>query len=158
METEKITAADLTRLLAVKHYKDIFIPQCKTGGTWLGTPHILDGWVMPRSWTKPIIGYEIKISRSDYRRDKKWAIYMEYCHVFYFVVPYGLIEPREVPDPAGLRYVSKTGQSIRTVKKAEFRWRQRIPMSIAQYVLMWRAKVVEEEEKGHSMTIRGDGS
>ena len=100
MQTDKITAADITGLLAAKHQKDIFIPQCKTGSTWMGAPHILDAWVMPRSWTKPVIGYEIKVSRSDYQRDKKWKIYLEYCHLFYFVVPYGLIEPREVAEPS----------------------------------------------------------
>ncbi len=141
--TDKITAADIIRLLAVKHHKDIFIDQCKTGSTWLGAPRILDAWVMPRSWTKPVIGYEIKVSRSDYQRDKKWGIYLEYCHTFYFVVPYGLIEPREVPEPAGLCYVAKNGKSIRIIKKAEFRWTQRIPLSIAQYVLMWRATIKE---------------
>ena len=147
LQLQSITAADITRLLAVKHRDDLFIPQCKTGASWGGPTFILDAWVMPRSWVKPFTGYEIKISRSDFKRDEKWRYYLEYCHLFYFVTPYGLIEPREVPPEAGLCYVTKNGQKIRTVKKAPFRWWHPIPTTIFQYVLMWRAKIVDEAEK-----------
>ena len=148
LQLEKITEEEITRLLASKHWKDIFIAQCKTGATYVGSPRIIDAWVMPRSWVKPIIGYEIKISRADFQRDRKWRYYLQYCHLFYFVTPYGLIEPREIPEEAGLCYVTKNRQSIRTIKKAPFRWWHRIPMGVFQYVLMWRAKIVTREEGG----------
>jgi len=148
LQLEKITEAEITQLLALKHWKDIFIAQCKTGSTYVGRPRIIDAWVMPRSWVKPIIGYEIKISRADFRQDRKWREYLQYCHLFYFVTPYGLIAPYEIPPEAGLCYVTKNRQSIRTVKKAPFRWWHRIPMGVFQYVLMWRAKIVTREEGG----------
>ena len=148
LQLEKITETDIIRLLSGKHWKDIFIAHCKTGATTIGSPFILDAWVMPRSWVKPIVGYEIKISRADFSRDRKWRNYLQYCHLFYFVTPYGLLDPREIPEEAGLCYVTKDRQSIRTIKKAPFRWWHRIPMSIFQYVLMWRSKIVTQEEGG----------
>jgi len=149
LQLEKITEAEITQLLAAKHWKDIFVAQCKTGASWMGAGGpILDAWVMPKSWVKPTTGYEIKITRNDFKRDRKWQSYLEYCHLFYFVTPHGLIAPHEVPEEAGLCYVTKNQQAIRTVKKAPFRWWHRIPMSIFQYVLMWRAKIVTQEEGG----------
>lgn len=100
---------------------------------------------MPYSWVKPIIGYEVKISRGDFRRDRKWAGYLEYCNVFYFVTPWGLLQPEEIPAEAGLIWITKTGAGIRYQKKAPSRWWHQIPQSIFQYVLMWRKEELRKE-------------
>ena len=100
---------DVLDILAGKHTHDLFISHCKTG-PWQGNA-ILDAWVMPYSWTKPIIGYEVKINRQDFRRDKKWEKYLEYCNIFYFVTPWGLINIEEVPSEAGLIWITKTKRS-----------------------------------------------
>ncbi len=144
-----ITEDGITKLLAKKHWNDIFIPQCKTGPTMYAGkgegPMILDAWVMPRSWTKPIIGYEIKVTRQDFLRDHKWMGYTYYCNRFYFVVPNGLIAPGEIcgtmAELAGLMYVTKNEAAVRIVKPAPFL--RGIPSSeIFQYVLMWRMKEI----------------
>lgn len=138
-ELKSLTEKSILNILESKHTKDLFVPHCKVGPTYgSGDNLILDAWVMPYSWVKPIKGYEIKVSRSDFRRDHKWLSYLFYCNLFYFVVPWGLLEAREIPDPAGLIYITKTGSGIRYIKKPVAMWRNNIPSSIFQYVLMWR--------------------
>lgn len=147
MMDDAITEQHIIDVLASKHTRDIFVPHCKTGPSWGGCGRlVLDAWVMPFSWTRPIIGYEIKINRSDFRRDRKWAGYLEYCNLFYFVVPWGLVEPREVPAEAGLCYLTKSKSSIRYIKRAPSRWWHMIPQGIFQYVLMWRKQAITAVE------------
>ena len=135
----KATEQSILDILAKKHTGDIFVPHCKTGPTWYASEcPVLDAWVMSRSWTKPIIGYEVKISRSDFKRDRKWTSYLEFCNLFFFVTPWGLIQPEEVPEEAGLIWTTKTGQGIRYKKPAQSRWWHQIPQSLFMYLLMWR--------------------
>ncbi len=114
--------------------------QCKIGPSF-GAPGllILDAWVLPRSWVKPILGYEIKVSRSDFLQDKKWRGYLDWCHKFAFVVPWGMVKKEEVPEEAGLMWTTQNGRGLRWVKHAPNR-RVEIPSEIFHYVLMWRAK------------------
>lgn len=48
----------------------------------------------------PRVGYEVKVSRSDYRREvlnpskRTWAV--EWCNAYYFAVPAGLLTPDEI--------------------------------------------------------------
>jgi len=69
-------------------------------------------------------GFEIKVSHSDFLREKreverggywfgevhparrKCERYLKYCHLFYYVCPEGIIQPREVDDPAGLLWIN----------------------------------------------------
>ncbi|HXK36903.1 MAG TPA: MmcB family DNA repair protein [Candidatus Paceibacterota bacterium] len=132
------TEDDVLKILKAKHTCDLFVAHCKVGASWYGGSLILDAWVMPYSWTRPIVGYEVKISRGDFRRDGKWRNYLQYCNLFYFVTPWGLIQPAEVPEDAGLIWVTKTGAGIRYKKTAPSRWWHQIPQGIFQYVLMWR--------------------
>ena len=74
---------------------------------------------MKKSWAKPnTVGYEIKVSRSDFVKDDKWPQYLPYCNEFYFVSPREVIADDEVPEGAGLIIVSKGGRRLYTKKKA----------------------------------------
>lgn len=136
------TEDSIIQLLAAKHAKDVFVPQCKAGSTWGLTSPRLDAWAFRRSWANPLAtGYEIKCARPDFVRDDKWPAYLEFCNAFYFVCPAGVIEKSEVPQDAGLLVVSKTGSRLFTKKKAPYRDIEVNPL-IYQYVLMSRTRVV----------------
>jgi len=138
----KITSGDIEYLLKAKHAEDVFVPQCKTGATFSGgRVHILDAWVMKKSWAHPLTtGYEIKVSRGDFLQDDKWRSYLPFCNAFYFVCPTGMIKPEELPDDTGLIYVSNTGTKLYTKKKAPYRKDVTLE-PIYKYVLMHRAQI-----------------
>ncbi len=142
-----MTAETILQALKNRHWKDVFISECKTGPTWFNhNLRKLDAWVMPRSYTNfTTIGYEIKISKSDFKRDCKWLEYLPYCHQFYFVCPWGLIQPDEVNGDAGLCWVSKNGKRIYIKKRAAYRDIE-IPMDILIHVLMSRVVVMRPDE------------
>jgi len=99
----------------------------------------LDAWAFhlwPSGGYKPS-GFEIKVSRSDFRRELRKAVevgtfnaqpivlkvprlkkkgkterYMEICQFFYYVTPANLVLPREVPDEAGLIWVYPNGRTV----------------------------------------------
>ncbi len=143
-----MTEAEVLTVLAAKHTRDLFVPHCKTGPSWYNDNQlILDAWVMPFSWTRPIIGYEVKVNRSDFRRDHKWVNYLSFCNLFYFVTPWGLLEEKDIPAEAGLIWLTKTGAGIRYIRKAPSRWWHQIPQSIFQYVIMWRKEATTAKQK-----------
>ena len=142
-----VTATQLLDLLAARHAKDVFVPECKTGPTWYGAPIRLDAWAMRKSWAHAdTYGYEIKVSRSDFLRDDKWTAYLDYCSHFSFVCPPGTIEPSEVPQDVGLIVSSKNGKRLYTKRKASPRDVE-IPESLWRYLLMWRCRIVDFYEK-----------
>ncbi len=144
MKESKITASDIEALLRHRHSEDIFVPQCKTGPTHINNNlRILDAWVMPRSWAHwTTIGYEIKVSRSDFEHDQKWIEYLDYCHEFYFVCPPGLIKSTELPREIGLVWTTVNGTKLITKKRAEPREvsPQKI-INLLSYVLIARSEV-----------------
>ena len=144
MATTKLTADDLLALLAVKHSKDVFVPECKGGGTWNSHYIRMDAWAMARSWAKPLVrGYEIKVSRSDFLGDDKWQNYLPLCDQFYFVCPSGLIAPNELPKEVGLLWASTGGARLYTKKKAAHR-DVKLPESLFRYILMSRCRIDAE--------------
>lgn len=114
-----INSQAILNLLKARHSGDVFIPECKDGAT-LGRRDLLklDAWVLCRSYS-PLrtIGYEIKVSRSDFERDTKWEKYLQLCHEFYFVCPGGLIRNHDLPGRVGLVWASK--DSLYTKRRAE---------------------------------------
>jgi len=97
---------------------------------------------MARSWAHPrFIGFEIKVSRSDFLQDVKWTDYLSYCSEFYFVIPHGIVEPTEVPEQAGLMVGTKNNKRLLIKKKAPVR-NVEIPNSILIYILMSRTRIV----------------
>lgn len=140
----KITAKKIEQMLAEKHAEDIFVPECKNGPSNGGELLRLDGWAMKKSWSKPLtIGYEIKVSRSDFMKDEKWKFYLQYCNELYFVCPAKLILPEDLPPEIGLMYVSATGSRLFTKRKAAYRDAQ-IPENLFRYILMCRVNITRE--------------
>lgn len=140
-----MTSTDIHNLLAAKHSKDIYVPECKTGSTWSGGQlRIMDGWALRKSYTQPLaVCYEIKVNRQDFLRDTKWQEYLVYCNEFYFVCPPELILPGELPPEAGLLWTSKNCKRLMTKKKAVYR-KLEIPESLYRYVLFSRVKIVSD--------------
>tara|TARA_Y100001937_G_scaffold50513_1_gene70350 strand:+ start:60705 stop:61457 length:753 start_codon:yes stop_codon:yes gene_type:complete len=139
----KCNASEILRLLRSRHKDDVFVDEVKTGPTGNGLL-ILDAWAMKKSWSRPsTIGYEIKVSRSDFTRDSKWHGYLDYCNEFYFVAPPGIIRPDELPPEAGLLTVASTKTKVFTKKKAVYR-KGPIPNSLYRYLLMCRCEITRD--------------
>lgn len=138
-----MTANTILKLLLKRHEDDICVPECKHGQSWSAEKiKRFDLWVMKRSYANPMTWvYEIKVSRQDFLKDNKWQSYLPYCTDFYFVAPYGIIRPEEVPERAGLLLSSKNGTRLYCKKKAPHREAE-IPDSVLKYILMGRSKIV----------------
>jgi len=113
-----MNASALVALLAEKHKNDVFVVECKTGNF---STSRFDAWAMERSWEKPkIIGYEVKVTRADFLQDDKWHNYLPFCNQFYFVTPYKMVQPVEVPDKCGLLWASMQASRVYTKKKSDY--------------------------------------
>lgn len=138
-----ITSSQILSLLADKHSKDCFVPECKNGETW-GARDLLkiDAWVLKRSYSPlTIIGYEIKTSRQDFENDQKWTGYLDLCHELYFVCPAGLIRATDLPSRVGIVWASK--DKLHTKHKAERVEPDTKKLnSLLIYLLMSRCKIV----------------
>jgi hypothetical protein len=150
-----VNSSEILKLLAERHSKDVFIPECKDGPSQGVSGYLrMDAWVMPRSWSKmSCICYEIKISRSDFLKDKKWQNYLKYCNEFYFAAPHGIIDHRELPPEAGLLVCSKNGARL-FLKKAAVVRKVEIPESLWMYLLMCRVKIKDENYLDESSGLR----
>lgn len=143
MAGKKVTSTDIKIALRDLHItrSTYFITECKTCSTYFPDPQGLlkfDGLAITKSYTKPnIIGYEIKVSRSDFKQDSKWHLYLQYCNEFYFVVPTGLVKKEELPDNVGLIYYNPDTKALRTVKKAQYRLIDK-PVGVYEYIIFSR--------------------
>lgn len=121
----KVTAFEIKRALAEKHYRDFFMTECKSGSTFFtraGDMKILDALAIRKSWASPCFtGYEVKVSRSDFLRDVKFYTYEEIVNCLYIVCPKGMIERTELPESVGLMYYDPEKRTITTRKKAIYR-------------------------------------
>lgn len=140
---EKVTSTDIKLALKNMHMSrsSYFITECKNGSTYFPPAQGLlkfDGLAITKSYTKPnIIGYEIKVSRGDFKQDGKWHLYLQYCNEFYFVVPTGSVKKEELPDNVGLIYYNPENKTLRTVKKALYRQIEK-PVGIYEYIIYSR--------------------
>lgn len=147
-----LTAKDIILLLAKRHKNDVFVSECKTGSSQYSKTVRFDAWVMKKSWLNPCtIGYEIKVSRSDFTSDTKWQKYLDYCNEFYFVCPDGLIRKEELPKGVGLLWVSRNAKTLYRKRFAETNNIQ-IPDSIFRYILMSRTTI----KKGSNIYYKKD--
>lgn len=134
MKRERSTVrADVVLAALAKRHREneTFLTEVKTGPTQVASRYELqkiDALAIKHSWANPCFtGYEVKVSRSDFTGDSKWANYLNYCHRFYFACPAGLIKPEELPDEVGLVWVNPEtgGWSVRKAgpfRPIEIRW------------------------------------
>ncbi len=135
---QNVSALDIKKALAKKHGdREFFITECKNGPTGTGMLQF-DGLAIYKSWAHPnIVGYEIKVSRSDFLRDAKYTRYMPYCHEFYFVTPAGMVQRQEVEENIGLMwYNPQTG--ILTTKKKAIHRKIEVDSDMLLYIIMNR--------------------
>lgn len=136
-----MTARTILDLLATRHSKDLFIPECKDGPTQTASHLRLDAWAMRRSWAHPTTyGYEIKVSRGDWLHDEKWTAYLPLCRQFYLACAPGVIDKAEVPPGVGLLEASAKGNRLWMRRRAVER---DVPLdeALARYILMCRVQV-----------------
>lgn len=134
-----MTANHLTELLRARHVKDIFVPECKMGA---GGSRTLDGWALLPTWSPlTAIGYEIKVSRSDWLQDQKFEEYRSACHLFFVVALRGVVQIGELPPGVGLLEPIGQGTGCRLVMRAKAT--RGTPddarlVRLMAHVLMWR--------------------
>ena len=124
MAKTNVTEADIIKALFTWHRDrgELFFPHVKTGASWTYKEkilRILDGLAVKVSWSHPVFqGYEVKISRSDFLRDKKYTDYLPFCTGFSFACPDKMIAKDELPGNIGLVYYRADG-SLRTARRPE---------------------------------------
>lgn len=139
----KVTSTEIKIALSNMHGKraSYFITECKTCSTYFPDPQgllIFDCLAITKSYTKPnIVGYEIKVSRSDFLQDNKWHLYLQYCNEFFFVVPKGMVKKEELPENTGLIYYDPDTGGLRTVKKSLYRQIEE-PVGLYKYIIFSR--------------------
>ncbi len=79
-----------------------------------------DVYAFNKSYSAPnFCCYEIKVSRSDFLKDKRTGKYKKYFKIsdkVYFVTPKGLIKKDEVPNDCGFIEYNEDKKNFRTVK------------------------------------------
>lgn len=146
MAKSNYIAQELVDLLASRHSKDVFIPECKDGPTHSASHVRMDAWAMNKSWAHPVVSaYEVKVSRADFLKDNKWPAYLPLCNQFYFVAPAGLIDVSELPAEAGLLTCAGKGNGARLLTKKKAPHRDvAIPEEVFRYILMCRVAIAPE--------------
>ena len=148
--------ATIMRLLRERHAHDVFVEECKTGSTWMSDHRRLDAWACRASWTQPLkTGYEVKVSRSDWKSDDKWPDYLAVCDRLYFVCPYGMIDPEEVDPRAGLIWAKNTHLATRRAAPVRaVEW----PADLLAYIVLCRSKVTRRPQVGKLAEWRPDAA
>lgn len=116
-----VTAYDIKKALSIRHSADFFTTECMSGPAGRGTFRF-DAVAITKSWTKPtFIGYEVKVSRSDFKADNKFYAYLPYFHELYIACPKGMINREELPESIGLVWYNPETKEIRAKKRAPYR-------------------------------------
>lgn len=112
-----MTAVQLVNLLKSRHSDGVFVPECKMGSAGSRS---LDGWALLPTWS-PLtsIGYEVKVTRSDWLRDQKFEDYRACCHLFIVVAPKGIVHDGELPAGVGLLEPIGQGTGQRLVMRVK---------------------------------------
>lgn len=143
-----ISADVLVAALAKRHADDVFVAECKDGATQTRSHRRLDAWVLLKTWSPvTMIGYEVKVSLSDWRRDQKLSDYYALCHVLYVVAPKGVVPHDELPAGVGLLEMAGTGDGARLITKRKPERRHiDIPVDLLVYVLMCRSVIITRDK------------
>lgn len=139
-----IKAPAIVELLALRHSDAVFVPECNLGSAHGGCRR-LDAWALLKTWSPMTsIGYEVKVDRQDFLRDRKWVEYLPVCHELYFVSPRGLIAPEELPESVGLLWT--TGGTRLITKRRAIRREPdaKALTALMAYVLMSRSRMVAD--------------
>lgn len=156
-QQKKLGAEAIVRMLEKRHDKELFVAECNTGSAMNGCRR-MDAWVLCRTYSPmTTIGYEVKVSRSDFLGDNKWQEYLPYCHQLSFVCPAKLIHREELPADIGLIWVSQTGNRLITKRKAVRREPDDAALlRIMTYVLMSRSVIAGNMWMANAKMIHGD--
>lgn len=131
-------ADEILQALQQRHQTDLWITEVKDGPSTMVQTRRMDGLAIKRSWTHPrFVGYEVKVSRSDFLRDDKWDAYLPLTHQFSFACPWDLIQPHELPDVVGLYWAKPEGK-LKQVRKPVLRPMQELPTWLLYYVVISR--------------------
>lgn len=108
LRNDTIKTPDIEELLQRLHQKDIWFQELRLSSGF-GLQGRIDFLAInpgPATGNRAT-SYEIKVSRSDFRRDshKKQRGARLYADEFYYIAPVGIIPHEEVPDWAGLMEV-----------------------------------------------------
>ena len=123
---------------------DAFYSEVKTGRSLPGCLRF-DAVAVKQSWKKPlIIGYEIKVSRNDFLRDKKWRNYQKYCHELWFASPPGVVKLDDLRGcgDVGLIYYSSEHDCLFVKRRAMYRQidlRSKEVVDMLYYLAMYRS-------------------
>lgn len=138
-----LTESDVLRLL----YKHCTSQNMKFfAHVYRGTKgYILDGFAVTQAYQNmKTIGYEVKVSRSDFLQDKKWQNYLPVCNLFYFVSPPDVIHKEDLPPGIGLYHVvDKELKCIKRARKREFD--QSAVFEVLQYITL--SRTLSERQK-----------
>jgi len=95
----KITAYDILKSLSGGNFNTQSVVEVSEFSPYHSNLIRLDmfAWQPDKTW-----GYEIKVTKNDFKTDNKWQTYLNYCDFFYFVAPKGLIDLEELPEKVGL--------------------------------------------------------
>lgn len=116
---DTITAKEIEKFLQAKHSKEIWFQELRLSSGF-GMEGRIDFLALnpgPSSGNKAV-AYEIKVTRSDFRRDShmKQRGARLFSDQFYYIAPVGVIPHADVPDWAGLIEVE---WKVRTYGKKE---------------------------------------
>lgn len=135
------TSADIKIALEKQHRnsRDFFMTEVKSGSSYMGTAdRILDAVAIKPSYAHPqITGYEVKISRSDFKGDAKFYTYLPLVHALYIACPTGLIDRDELPVDIGLIWYNPDTKAL-TVKKRPPPRKIEVSAQMLQYIIYSR--------------------
>jgi hypothetical protein len=115
------TAYDIKEALSLRHMMDFFSTEVMNGPSARGGFRF-DAVAIKKSWSTPaIIGYEVKVSRSDFKADNKFYAYLPYFHELYIACPKGMIQREELPDSIGLMWFNPETKEVKMKKRAIWR-------------------------------------
>jgi len=122
-----MTSDDIWAALKEKHSGSewALFGELRSHTGYSGSTGYMDAYAVGLWKHNPVcIAYEIKVTRHDFKSDieqflVKQKAALRNSHQFSYVVPQGLVDPSEVPELAGLIYVTKGG--LRTKKVAPLR-------------------------------------
>ncbi len=127
MTTKRMTSTEVYRALERRYHftftgESVLLREVRLapGHQYGRKAKMLDALAV-RCWEKRhLIGFEIKISRSDFLKEmrdpKKREPGVDYTNRFYFVTPFDMVDVKEIPPECGLIYVSN--DTIRIKKNA----------------------------------------